>query len=981
MSDGEVGIVSKPDQADQAQAVYIQKLEERLAALEQRIVDIESAKKEQNESIRDDDSQAEETREPQPEHPPYPPTVPEVRCVNFVQAFHHDLTAPEIPALEFMAFTEKSAEQDPKCEAFQKSLVDMTPTKALETINTNYAKPYELDLSLPLDQLRVLSRPLGEFLWPIIAGDSLLEDHIAILQKPFAAPIYYHDEVKSKLKEMEEAEADKAANGETDESASSSKLLAEVKTYVWLMEDTILPYYDSFKTKTAADNLKVYFNDLWHLFTPGEIIYYPEAKINPSVADYEKLHRSKRPDQKLWKVYTRYQNEDKYWIKAYCIDYDGDSYVCVKEWFTIDKYEGKMSANSLAVYPVRYSTNAKKLMDDAIEGGRGFLRTHGLKLLGHTGWSSVWENDSTSLIYVSGDVVIDFAEAFKAHPDWKPISKLPATYYLGNRGADEPGTSKSKWYWTEDQELKEFSPLTVSFSENQMPRLTKRNYCLEEDKFLSTLIGNETVDLPGEDLLCLLPSRLFGYSLQDRRFVALDVKNLREIEENRDKFKNLIINPDHEGMLRALVESHFRRKDINETATISTTNQDIVQNKGRGLVILLHGVPGVGKTSTAEMIASNFQRPLLPITCGDLGLDPAAVEKSLKQMFRVAQLWDCILLLDEADVFLSERVSSDLSRNALVSGTNELSLLPSSKYCFANPYIVFLRVLDYYSGILFLTTNRVGTIDEAFKSRIHISLYYPYLDLDQTEKIWAVNLDRLAMIEAEQSSVQEPLSIDRDEILTFAKRHYEKSRNGKGRWNGRQIRNAFLIASALAHYEKTHGIRKDDNKNDLTARHFRTVVKAGTGFEKYLFETRGMTDQEAAYINSTRADHVLSPEAGHLPRTPAPTSAQPIKPPMHPAWANQYPTHQAQPFTPPRNHSSYNLAPSPANNMYPQQPPPPQHYVYETAAPPDTFGQPSMATGYPPQRAVTPGSQGQPHGQPVGQVWNAHHPTDYDSDI
>lgn len=288
--------------------------------------------------------------------------------------------------------------------------------------------------------------------------------------------------------------------------------------------------------------------------------------------------------------------------------------------------------------------------------------------------------------------------------------------------------------------------------------------------------------------------------------------------------------------------------------------------------------------------------------------------------------------------------------------------------------------MDYYSGILFLTTNRVGTIDEAFKSRIHISLYYPYLDLDQTEKIWAVNLDRLAVIEAEQSSVQEPLSIDRDEILTFAKRHYEKSRNGKGRWNGRQIRNAFLIASALAHYEKTHGIRKDENKHDLTARHFRTVVKAGTGFEKYLFETRGMTDQEAAYINSTRADHVLSPEGGHLPRTPAPTSAQPVKPPMHPAWANQYPSHQAQPFTPPRNHSSYNLAPSPANSLYPQQPPP-QHYVYETAAPPDTFGQPSMATGYPPQRAVTPGSQGQPHGQPVGQSWNAHHPADYDSDI
>lgn len=90
-------------------------------------------------------------------------------------------------------------------------------------------------------------------------------------------------------------------------------------------------------------------------------------------------------------------------------------------------------------------------------------------------------------------------------------------------------------------------------------------------------------------------------------------------------FNNLIINRNHEAIFRALVESHFIRKEINETRGIATISQDIVQNKGRGLVILLHGVPGVGKTSTAETIASHFQKPLLLTTCGDLGLDPAAV--------------------------------------------------------------------------------------------------------------------------------------------------------------------------------------------------------------------------------------------------------------------------------------------------------------------------------------------------------------------
>ena len=121
------------------------------------------------------------------------------------------------------------------------------------------------------------------------------------------------------------------------------------------------------------------------------------------------------------------------------------------------------------------------------------------------------------------------------------------------------------------------------------------------------------------------------------------------------------------------------------------------------MIILLHGVPGVGKSSTAETIAEETGRPLLPVTCGDIGENASEVEKNLEHIFTNSHRWGCVLLLDEAEVFLAKRNNEDLKRNAMVS--------------------VFLRMLEYYSGILFLTTNRVGTMDEAFKSRIHISLY------------------------------------------------------------------------------------------------------------------------------------------------------------------------------------------------------------------------------------------------------------------
>lgn len=102
-------------------------------------------------------------------------------------------------------------------------------------------------------------------------------------------------------------------------------------------------------------------------------------------------------------------------------------------------------------------------------------------------------------------------------------------------------------------------------------------------------------------------------------------------------------------------------------------------------------------------IADLVQRPLYPITCGDLGSTALEIEKELSKHFDRASRWDCVMLLDEADVFLARRSREDHTRNAIVS--------------------VFLRMLEYYKGILFLTTNRIGTFDEAFKSRIHISLF------------------------------------------------------------------------------------------------------------------------------------------------------------------------------------------------------------------------------------------------------------------
>jgi hypothetical protein len=173
--------------------------------------------------------------------------------------------------------------------------------------------------------------------------------------------------------------------------------------------------------------------------------------------------------------------------------------------------------------------------------------------------------------------------------------------------------------------------------------------------------------VPDENLI-LLPRWLIAYSLQDRIFVMVETLHLRRLEDTGDPFRDLAITPGHKKVIWSLVHSHFEKRKMEQTHSFYDISQDIIHNKGRGLVVLLHGVPRVGKTSTAEAVAQKWKKPLLAITCGDLGLEAAEVERSLKEIFRLAQLWDCVLLLDEADVFISQRQPSDLQRNSLVSG-------------------------------------------------------------------------------------------------------------------------------------------------------------------------------------------------------------------------------------------------------------------------------------------------------------------------
>jgi SpoVK/Ycf46/Vps4 family AAA+-type ATPase len=277
------------------------------------------------------------------------------------------------------------------------------------------------------------------------------------------------------------------------------------------------------------------------------------------------------------------------------------------------------------------------------------------------------------------------------------------------------------------------------------------------------------------------------------------VDKIVDISWNKEAFKHLVADDKTKELVQALVADRIS----------SERNTDIIQGKGNGLIILLHGGPGTGKTFTAESVAELAEKPLYPVTCGDIGIEPDQVERYLESVLYLGNLWDCVVLLDEADVFLEERGIADLARNALVS--------------------VFLRVLEYYDGILILTSNRVGTFDEAFKSRISLALHYPNFTKSQRCRIWKNFLNRL-------KALKEP-DIDFDDIecniLQLANEEL----------NGRQIRNAITIGRQLAKFQK----------KELSYAHLKHVVEVAGQFETYVKETKeNISDEDIARLHGRR---------------------------------------------------------------------------------------------------------------------------------
>ena len=205
------------------------------------------------------------------------------------------------------------------------------------------------------------------------------------------------------------------------------------------------------------------------------------------------------------------------------------------------------------------------------------------------------------------------------------------------------------------------------------------------------------------------------------------------------------------------------------------------------------------------------------------------------KLSKLASLRRLVTVIDKSSIFLMAREKQDIKRNALVS--------------------LFLRVLEYYSGILFLTTNRVGTFDPGFRSRIHMSLFYPKLDQKATIDIWRTNLRRTKKVWGDSIIISDE---DQEKILAFAEDHYKENERTRKTWNGRQIRNAFQTAIALAEYEIHKALQRfkmaETPSPTLEVWQFEKVAAASRHFDSYLKTVLNVSAQDRAREHHERND-------------------------------------------------------------------------------------------------------------------------------
>lgn len=305
------------------------------------------------------------------------------------------------------------------------------------------------------------------------------------------------------------------------------------------------------------------FPNLWMAFTPGDLIHVRHLSSSSAPWDYVfRFHSMTRCRcSKPW-------CSDYDWkLKGFYIDYDGDNFGHLVHHVALPAYEGVKALRDLRATPLKFHPDKASLEEKFIARGKRFVGLSGYHFKHCRGPARLFQDTRVdSLVGEEDRFSHRLTHVSSNHPD-VVITLSLKLFQINSRVIVD---------------CKMFSEVKPT----HQPDLLMSQKCYRTESGQHLRMTDE------EYMIC--DNNVAGYSLQHHKWGWFSVDTIREIEFDDDAFNCLIIQPTFKELMLSLVKSHSEE---------ASTFDDFIAGKGRGLIFLLHGEPGTGKTLTAGTYA------------------------------------------------------------------------------------------------------------------------------------------------------------------------------------------------------------------------------------------------------------------------------------------------------------------------------------------------------------------------------------------
>lgn len=283
--------------------------------------------------------------------------------------------------------------------------------------------------------------------------------------------------------------------------------------------------------------------------------------------------------------------------------------------------------------------------------------------------------------------------------------------------------------------------------------------------------NDDILPVPKDDI-ALLPRFMPGFDLERKSWGLFDVDEVEPIKFNENAWKHIVLDESSKNVIEGVVGAFDFSKEA------------VADEEQTGLIILLHGPSGTGKTATVEAIADHFRRPLYSLSVCSLPLDTTLLVDTLTSRLDAARSWNAIVLIEAGDILMQtqrhEPIMEDLVRISTI-----------------------LEFFEQHRCIVFVTARTTST---AYMSHFAMTIQYPELDGDSRQTMWT------NMLSGEENNISRR---DIEELSRVAV-------------NGRAMRNIHTTAKALAR----------SSKQPLSLHHLKTAAKTqgqaeGAGYHLY----------------------------------------------------------------------------------------------------------------------------------------------------